>query len=208
MNDLAVNDKLAWYVARSSGIVALVLLVASLTWGVLLATRVLRPHDRPAWLLDLHRWLGGLAVAMTGLHLGGLWLDGYVHFGPAELLVPGASGYRPVAVAFGIVAGYLLVAVEVTSLLRRRLSTRTWRAVHVTSYAATWGAVMHGALAGSDAAGRAYRILAIALTALAMSATLVRVFRSNPRRGRPGQAAEPANPDSQDRALVPSASVA
>src|SRR5688572_18628698 len=96
MNDLAVNEKLAWYVARSSGIVALVLLVASLTWGVLLATRVLRPHDRPAWLLDLHRWLGGLALAMTGLHLAGLWLDGYVHFGPAELFVPGASGYRPV----------------------------------------------------------------------------------------------------------------
>ena len=57
---------------RSSGIIALVLLVLSVVWGVLLATRALKPYDRPAWLLDLHRWLGGTALVMTGLHLFGL----------------------------------------------------------------------------------------------------------------------------------------
>lgn len=59
------------HVARASGIVAWVLLLASLVWGVLLATRVLKPLDRPAWLLAMHRWLSGLAVVCTGLHLGG-----------------------------------------------------------------------------------------------------------------------------------------
>ena len=48
-----MNEKVWWYLARSSGIVAMTLLVASVVWGVLLATRALRPHDRPAWLLDL-----------------------------------------------------------------------------------------------------------------------------------------------------------
>lgn len=177
MTAVAANQQLPWYLARASGVIALALLVASLVWGVLLATRVLRPHDRPAWLLDLHRWLGGMAVGMTGLHLLGLWLDGYVHFGLTELLIPGASEYRPVAVALGIVALYLLVAVELTSLLRRRLGARTWRLVHTSSYALTWLAVVHGALAGSDARAQAYRVVAVALTAFAVAATLVRVLR-------------------------------
>lgn len=192
-----MNPHLAWYLARGTGIVALVLLVASLVWGILLATRVLRPHDRPAWLLDVHRWLGALAVAMTLLHLVGLWLDDYLVFGVREFLVPGASPYRPMAVATGVVALYVLVAVEVTSLLRKRLTTRMWRSVHALSYAATWLAVVHGATAGTDAGAIAYRTLALALTLLAIAATLVRVVRpprrsaiagSVPRRGGVGAA--------------------
>ena len=44
-----MNEKVWWYLSRSSGIIALVLLVLSVVWGVLLATRALKPHDRPAW---------------------------------------------------------------------------------------------------------------------------------------------------------------
>ncbi len=33
--------------------------------------------DRPAWLLDLHKWLGGTALVMTGLHMLGVYQDGY-----------------------------------------------------------------------------------------------------------------------------------
>ena len=62
-----MNEKIWWYLSRSSGIIALVLLVLSVVWGVLLATRALKPYDRPAWLLDLHKWLGGTALVMTGL---------------------------------------------------------------------------------------------------------------------------------------------
>ena len=86
-----MNPQFWWYVAHASGIVAWILLVASLVWGVLLATRVLRPHDRPAWLLDLHRALGGLAVVATGLHLLALVADSYITFGVMDLMVPFAS---------------------------------------------------------------------------------------------------------------------
>ncbi len=121
-----MNEQIWWYLARSSGIVALVLLLLSLVWGILLATRVLRPNDRPAWLLDLHRWFGSLAVVMTALHLTGLVLDSYVSFGVADILVPGASSYRPLAVAFGILAMYALVAVQASSWVRKRLPRVLW----------------------------------------------------------------------------------
>ena len=187
-----MNEQTWWYLARASGIVAMTLLVASLVWGVLLATRVLKPHDRPAWLLDVHRWLGGLALVMTGLHLAGLALDGYVRFGPRELLVPGASDYRPVAVAVGVVSMYLLVAVEVTSLLRRRLPARVWHGVHLASYALVWGATVHAGLAGTDVTNRAYQAVALMLTIAAVVATVVRLLglgRGSPRRAAPSRAA-------------------
>ena len=58
-----MNPQLAWYVARAAGIVAWALVSGAVVWGLLLSTRVLRGRPTPRWLLDLHRFLGGLAVA-------------------------------------------------------------------------------------------------------------------------------------------------
>jgi DMSO/TMAO reductase YedYZ heme-binding membrane subunit len=186
-----VNEKVWWYLARSSGIVALVLLVAAVVWGVLLSTRVLKPHDRPAWLLDLHRWLGGTAVVMTGLHMLGLYLDGYIDYGFTELLVPGTSAYRPLAVALGVLSFYVLIAVQLTSYFRTRLSRRTWHTIHLLSYGVVWGVAIHAGLAGTDAVNRAYQLLAVALTVVAVAATLLRLLY--PARTRPSTANQPAS---------------
>lgn len=172
-----------WYLARASGIVGWVLLVGSVVWGVLLTTRLLRPHDSPAWLLDLHRWLGGLAVATIALHVAALVADTYVHFGAADVLVPFASSWRPLAVALGVLAAWGLVAVQATSVAMRHLPRRAWHAVHLTSYGTVWLASVHAGLAGTDTTNLAYRAVAVALTALAAGATLTRL-RAGRRRQR------------------------
>jgi DMSO/TMAO reductase YedYZ heme-binding membrane subunit len=177
-----MNEQIWWYLSRSSGIVALVLLVLSVVWGILLATRALKPHDRPAWLLDLHGWLGVTALVMTGLHLLGLYADGYVDFGVTELFVPGTSEYRPVAVAIGVVSLYVMVAVQVTASLRHRLPRRVWRSTHLLSYGLVWGAALHAGLAGTDTVNRAYQVLAIVLTMVAAAATIVRILTPGRRR--------------------------
>jgi DMSO/TMAO reductase YedYZ heme-binding membrane subunit len=184
-----MNDLVWWYVARASGIVAWALLVASLVWGVLLATRVLRPHDRPAWLLDLHRGLGGLAMAMVGLHITALIADNFVQFGAVEVLVPLASHWRPLPVALGVLSLYVLVAIEVTSLAMRRLSRRAWRSVHLTSYGLVWLVSLHAGLAGTDTINVVYRGVAVALTAMAVAATCVSLLAPRRRRGRVPQSA-------------------
>ena len=58
---IAVTEKLAWYVSRASGLIAWVLVAASIVWGITLSSRLLRRRGIPAWLLDLHRYLGLLA---------------------------------------------------------------------------------------------------------------------------------------------------
>ena len=141
---------LSWYVARASGIVAWALLSLSVLWGVVLSTRLLGRRATPAWLLDLHRFLGGSALAFVGIHLLGLVGDGYVHFGWSELFAPLASTWQPVAVAWGIVAMYLLVAVELTSLVRPRLPHGLWKGVHTLSFVLFVVATVHILQAGTD----------------------------------------------------------
>ena len=64
----AVND-VVWYLSRATGIVAAVLAVAALAWGFLFSARETGTRDRPAWWLDLHNWLGGLALIFTIAHI-------------------------------------------------------------------------------------------------------------------------------------------
>src|SRR3954451_10039125 len=122
-------SKIPWYVARSSGFVAWGLILATIVWGLLLATKVLGRRPTPAWLLSLHRYLGALAVAFVGVHVGAILLDGYTSIGVVNVLVPFTGTWDPLAVAWGIVAMYLLLAIEITSLARDRLSVRAWRNV-------------------------------------------------------------------------------
>ena len=181
----AVDPIVWWYLARASGLVAWAALAASMAWGIALATRLLRPHDRPAWLADLHRYLGGLTLVLTGVHLGALVADSTVHFGLAELVVPFASSWRPGAVALGVVSLYALVAVQLTSLLRPRLPRRWWQAVHRASYLAAFGVPLHAVTAGSDAAAPAMRVSAIALIMVSVVLTVARVIvRKTPRSTR------------------------
>ena len=108
------------------------------------------PKPKGPWLLDLHRWLGGLAVLFTAAHVGALIADSYVAFDLVDVLVPFAAEWQPGAVAWGVVALWLLLAIEVTSLLMRRIPKRVWRAVHLSSYGLAVMATLHGVTAGTD----------------------------------------------------------
>jgi DMSO/TMAO reductase YedYZ heme-binding membrane subunit len=194
-----LGSHLWWYTARASGIVAWALVTASVLWGLALASRLTR-RPKPAWVLDLHRFLGGASVVFVGVHLLSLTLDRYIGFGVADLFVPMASVWKPGAVAWGIVAFYLLVAVEVTSLLMRRLPRKLWRAVHLTSFAVFAGTTVHALLAGTDANDATVQWLALGLTASVAFLAMFRVLadRRPPRRA-PAAAAPISRPSTQPR---------
>lgn len=145
-----MDPKLWWYLSRATGLVAWGLAVAAILVGLALATRALGPRPKAPWLLALHRWVGGLTVLFTLGHVAAIVGDSYVHFGTADVLVPFASSWRPAAVAWGIVAAWLLAAVEVSSLAMRRLPKRAWRAIHLSSYSVAVLATVHGLTAGAD----------------------------------------------------------
>lgn len=82
-------------------------------------------------------------MVFTAIHVVALVADKTVRFDVVDLFVPGASAWRPLPVALGVVGLWILVAVELTSLLMRHLSRRTWRTVHLASYVLFWIATLH-----------------------------------------------------------------
>ena len=186
-----MSEQFWWYLARSSGIVAWLMLTAAVIWGVVLSTKAFPEQRRPAWLLDLHRWLGGLTLAFLAIHLGALVADNYLQFDLADLTIPFASEWEPGAVALGVIALWLLVAIELTSLAKRRLPKRVWRGIHLTSYAVFWLTSIHAALAGTDRTLWLYQVTAIAsIAAVAWSLMYRLANRRQSRRQTAGRSHE------------------
>ena len=179
---------LTWYVTRASGVVAYVLLAAAMIWGLALSTKLSGKRPPRPWMVDVHRMLGALALGLTGVHVVAILLDGFVSFDVVDVLVPFASEWEPGAVALGVIALYLLVAVEVTSLLRSRISQRAWRRVHYSSFFLFLMASGHFIAAGTDAQSpAAIGVIGLAI-GVVVSLTAYRVVREV-RRHAP--AAEP-----------------
>lgn len=151
---LLAATKTWWYVSRASGIVAWALLALAVLWGLALSTRALGRRPPAPWLLDVHRFMGGLAVLFTIVHFGSLaldpWMTSEYGYTLVDAFVPFASQWKPGPVAWGVVAFWLLLAVELTSLVRTRLPQDLWRWVHLCSYPLYAMATIHLLTAGSE----------------------------------------------------------
>ena len=151
-----------WYATRATGVVALVLLTASMTLGLLSSLR----YQRPAWprfvTLGLHRNVSLLALAFTVAHVLTTVLDSFVSIPLQDAVIPFISSYRPLWLGLGAIAFDLMLALTVTSLLRTRMGLRSWRLVHWTAYLCWPVAVLHGLGSGTDTPVR----WVLALTAL------------------------------------------
>jgi len=110
-----------------------------------------RGGAKKGWVLAVHRSLGGFAVIFTLIHVITLMLDSYIHFGFLEVLVPFTSKWKPIPVAFGVVSFWIIMAVEISSLLKKHLPTNLWKYIHISSLGLFMTAAIHGYMAGTDA---------------------------------------------------------
>ncbi len=154
----------AYVLTRSTGIVAAVLVVAALLWGFLFSARATGKRLRPNWWLDLHNWLGGLALGFTAAHIVLSLLDSTITL--ERVVVPGAPGDQRWAITWGVLATYALCAVVFTTWPVRMTHRRWWRIIHLISVPATVLAILHGYLAGTDASHRAFQVGVLAATAV------------------------------------------
>jgi DMSO/TMAO reductase YedYZ heme-binding membrane subunit len=183
-----VASATAWYAARAGGMLAYLLLSASVAVGLLLSGRA-RLQRWPRFALeDVHRFLGILAGTFVVVHGTALLLDHVVPFSLGRLLVPGTSSYRPLAVAAGVVAAELLAALAVTNHYRTRLPHGLWRRLHMLNFV-VWGlALVHGLTAGTDAATTWALVLYTGSAWLVLALLVHRIFlhwkplQSNERR--------------------------
>ena len=148
MNAL-LGAKAVWYLMRASGFVAFGLLTVTLSLGVANLARWERGRWTRAVAALVHRNASLLAVVFLAIHVATAVSDKYVNIPLLAAVVPGLSGYDPLWVSLGAVSLDVMAALIVTSLLRERLSRRTWKAVHWFAYLAWPTALVHSIGAGT-----------------------------------------------------------
>ncbi|MDW3219178.1 MAG: ferric reductase-like transmembrane domain-containing protein [Acidimicrobiales bacterium] len=174
-----MTDEFTWYLTRTSGLLGWVLLAVATIWGLLLASRVLERRPSPAWLLDLHRHLGNLTLLLTVVHVGAIVIDDFVDYTLAEVLIPFRSDEETTAVALGVVSAWLLVVVQASSWMRRRLDQRLWRLLHLLSAPLLILVLVHGWLVGTDADNPI-----VVIVSLVLLAEIAVIFAVRVRYGR------------------------
>ncbi len=168
-----VTSTTVWYTMRATGVVSLILLTGTMVLGILTAGRTASPSWPAFARADLHKRISLLAMVFLAIHVLTAVLDTYVTVGWAAAIIPFASPYRPLWTGLGTVGVDLLLAVGVSSALRRRISPRTWRGIHWLAYGSWPVAMAHSLGMGTDAATRWFDALAVLCT-LAVAGALVR----------------------------------
>lgn len=187
MMTIAAGMPVAWLIARAAGLVAFGLLTVSITLGLLMSTRLLPPRHQKN-LLGWHQTLLWIAICTLALHGGALMLDPVMHFGFRATLVPGLAPWRPITVAAGVTAGYLMLALASSFHVRRRITQRRWRQLHYASFGAFALALGHALHAGTDLQGTAGLAFAAVVLAPVVWLSFVRILtpgRLAPRVRRP-----------------------
>jgi sulfoxide reductase heme-binding subunit YedZ len=139
-----------WIILRAAGIAAYLMLFCSVAFGLIATSAPFDKRFAKASSISIHQFMATVGLVLLGIHIGGLLMDTYVHFGPIQILVPGTSAYRPVAVALGVGAMYAMVLVLVSSWFRKGYSPKVWRALHLGAAPAFVLSMLHGVFAGAD----------------------------------------------------------
>ena len=178
-----------WYATRGAGAVTLVLLTASVVLGIG-QVRLWQPGGAPRFAVgSLHRTISLLAIVLLAVHVGTTLLDPFPPITVLNAVVPFSASYRPVWVGLGALASDLLVALVLTSLIRRRLGYRAWHGLHWLAYACWPVAVLHGLGSGSDIKTTWMLVLTMACVGAVVVALASRVAGTTDPAARFGTAA-------------------
>jgi sulfoxide reductase heme-binding subunit YedZ len=179
-----------WLASRASGIVAIVLITASVFIGLTLSTRVMKGPGLSRWLATTHEHaaLAGLvAIAIHGVTLLG---DPFLKPGLTGIAVPFAGDLKPLMVGLGIIAGYVAALTGLTFYARKRIGVARWRKLHRLTIVAYALSVVHTIGAGTDFAAGSWARLAV----IAPAGPIAVLFAQRMLAGRTAPSPAPAKP--------------
>jgi sulfoxide reductase heme-binding subunit YedZ len=176
-----MNNQTLWFASRATGAVCLVLFTAVMVLGITSAARRGSTFLPRAGVLRLHRSLTITALAFLAIHILTAIVDGYVKLNYWDVLIPFGAAWDRWWVGLGSVAVDLLLAIGITSALRRHISVRLWRGIHLSAYAMWPIAVAHGfGISGGDGRSRWMVILDIVCAAAILGALTVKALTRHP----------------------------
>ena len=171
-----------WLASRSSGIVALLAITASVILGLLMANGLPRRKGANRVLVSLHEstaLAGLIAIAVHGITLLG---DPWMHATLWKISVPFSIGYRPLWTSLGIIAGWIAAALGLSYYARKRIGTRLWRKLHRATVVAWALGIAHTIGAGTDANERWLQVTMLSGSVLIVFLFLRRTVPGDPKR--------------------------
>lgn len=148
-----------WYIARASGIVALVAFTLATALGSLTSVRPTEPgraaNERRILVQYAHRSAAVTGLTLAAVHVTAIVLDAQAHVSASQVVVPFTAGYRPLAVGLGTIALYLFTITAIVGASRGRLAgsagaSGVWRIVHAAAYIGWALSIGHALFSGTD----------------------------------------------------------
>ena len=147
---LQTSDKSYWFISRSSGVLAYILLTLGVMWGLIQSGAILRPTIPPLLALGLHSFLNWGALAMSALHGLILLGDNFIKLSLKDVAIPFASSYEPMLVGLGVLSFYLMFLLSSSFYARKWLGQKTFRLLHYASYPTFLLVTWHSIGLGTD----------------------------------------------------------
>ncbi len=157
-----------WLASRSLGVVAMLLVTASVCIGLTLSSRFKTPGG-PAWLKVTHEALAlaGLAAILAhGLLLIG---DSYLHPTLSQVLVPFTLPTHTFWTGIGVLSGWLAAIITGSFYVRKYIGNSAWRTLHKLTFAVFVMSVLHTVGAGTDGRSSWLLLPLLALTAVVVT---------------------------------------
>lgn len=177
-----------WYLARTAGVIAYVMLWVSVALGVTIKNKLAQMWPGGPTAVDLHQFTSLLALTLAVFHALILLGDRYANYSLAQILIPfDLPGKLSVWYGLGQIGIYLMIPVAFSFYVRRFIGFKVWRLIHYASFIVYFLVTMHGLFSGTDASTPGilglYALTVLATYFLTIHRILVSVRR--PRR-QPG----------------------
>ena len=147
---LGSQPKAYWDLARTSGIVAYLLIWLSVAFGLIITDRFARHWPGGPVAFDLHQFASLVGLAFAVFHGLILLGDHYIGYTLLQILIPFATSAQPFWVGLGQLALYALIPITFSFYYRRQIGVGLWRAIHYGSFITFALITVHGLLSGSD----------------------------------------------------------
>lgn len=140
-----------WYLARGSAFAAFGLLWLSMSIGLAITNKMARLWPGGPTAFALHEFTSLLGLAFALFHALILLGDHYIGYSLSQVLMPFASvNFKPFWVGVGQIGLYIWAIVTFSFYFRKWIGHKTWRWLHLASFAAFVMALLHGISSGTD----------------------------------------------------------
>ena len=149
-----MNEDALLELSNYAGLTASVVLTINFFLGMLLATAY---RTNPYWkklpaklqridINDIHNYTAYIAWALVALHVIFLLVDKTSKFKFIDAIFPINAPTQSLLVAFGTLSLYALTVVIITTqkVIKRKMSFRAWKNIHLISYGTAILFVIHG----------------------------------------------------------------